>query len=57
MSNNAEWASLGGGVYTPLCQPWTTGELDHGPLIRLNLTTHKRSKIPSPDDIPKCRSR
>ena len=48
-SNNAEWASLGGGVYTPLCLSWivtnTKTNTSTGYSIKLNLTTHKWSKI------------
>ena len=49
VSNNAEWASLGGGVYTPLCLSWivtnTKTNTSTGHYIKLNLTTHKRAKI------------
>ena len=49
VSNNAEWASLGGGVYTPLCLSWivtnTKTNTSTGHYIKLNLTTHKWSKI------------
>ena len=46
VSNNAEWASLGGGVYTPLCLSWISpANSMTGHYIKLNLTTHKWSKI------------
>ncbi len=47
LANNNEWASLGNGVYTPLCLSWlvTVNNLSTAYYIELNLQTHDWSKI------------
>jgi hypothetical protein len=49
LANNNEWASLGGGTYTPLCLSWlvTSNNTAKGYIIKLSLTTHKWSEISS----------
>ena len=47
LANNNEWASLGGGTYTPLCLSWlvTVGNKATLYYIKLSLKTHDWSKI------------
>jgi hypothetical protein len=49
LANNNEWASLGGGTYTPLCLSWVVTVNNTYTLyyIKLSLTTHKWSEISS----------
>ena len=47
LANNNEWASLGNGVYTPLCLSWlvTVNNVSTPYYIKLNMATHDWSKI------------
>jgi hypothetical protein len=48
LANNNEWASLGGGTYTPLCLGWLVTASNHtytSHYIKLNLHTHDWSQI------------
>jgi hypothetical protein len=47
LANNNEWASLGGGTYTPLCLSWvvTVGNTYTLHYIKLSLGTHAWSEI------------
>ena len=49
LANNNEWASLGGGTYTPLCLSWlvTVNNVATQYYIKLSLHTHDWSKISS----------
>ena len=48
LANNNEWASLGGGIYTPLCLSWMVTASNHTSTlyyIKLSLHTHDWSAI------------
>ena len=48
LANNNEWASLGGGTYTPLCLSWVVTASNHTYTlyyIKLSLHTHDWSQI------------
>lgn len=48
LANNNEWASLGGGTYTPLCLSWVVTASNNTytlHYIKLSLTTHDWSEI------------
>ena len=49
LANNSEWASLGGGTYTPLCLSWLVTANNTYTLyyIKLSLVTHDWSEITS----------